>query len=109
MLNCLPSRKQCDKIKYINKRRKIMSEKKKMPALLLCFFLGVFGAHRFYVGKTGSAVAMLLISLLTGWAVVGFVVTWVWAIIDFIMICMNKFTDKEGKVLATDAPAAPAA
>ena len=29
------------------------SEKRILPALLLCFFLGIFGAHRFYAGKTG--------------------------------------------------------
>ena len=32
-------------------------------ALLLCLFLGGFGAHRFYVGKTASGITMLLITL----------------------------------------------
>ncbi|MEM5766695.1 MAG: TM2 domain-containing protein, partial [Bacillota bacterium] len=30
--------------------------KSKMTALLLCFFLGVLGVHRFYVGKMGTGI-----------------------------------------------------
>ena len=34
---------------------KAASDKAILPAFLLAFFFGVFGAHRFYVGKTGTA------------------------------------------------------
>ena len=37
-----------------------MSNSKMVPAALLCFFLGSFGAHRFYVGKVGTAILMIL-------------------------------------------------
>ena len=60
-----------------------------LTALLLCIFLGGFGAHRFYVGKTGSAVAQLL--TLGGCAV--------WAIIDLVNIITDKFTDVNGRPL----------
>ncbi len=65
-------------------------------ALLLCLLLGYFGAHRFYVGKTGSGVAMLLITLLLGWIGIGVVICGIWAFIDFIMICLNTFTTADG-------------
>ena len=67
-----------------------MTDKKILPAFLLCFFLGIFGAHRFYVGKTGTAIAHIL--TLGG---LGF-----WALYDFIMIIIGKFTDNEGKVIS---------
>jgi TM2 domain-containing membrane protein YozV len=55
----------------------------------------VFGAHRFYVGKTGSGVAMLLLTL-TG---VGVLVTGVWHVVDWILIVCGAFRDAEGRRL----------
>jgi len=36
-----------------------VSDKKFVPAVLLCFFLGAFGVHRFYLGKIGTRLLML--------------------------------------------------
>ena len=63
-----------------------MTEKRILPAFLLCFFLGIFGAHRFYVGKIGTGI--LQIVTLGGLGI--------WSLIDFIMIIVGAFTDKEG-------------
>lgn len=63
-----------------------MSDKKILPAFLLCFFFGVFGFHRFYVGKVGTGVLQLL--TFGGFGI--------WALIDFIMIIVGAFTDKAG-------------
>jgi TM2 domain-containing membrane protein YozV len=65
------------------------SDKKILPAFLLCFFLGIFGAHRFFVGKIGTGVLQLL--TLGGLGI--------WALIDFIMIIVGSFTDKDGNKL----------
>jgi TM2 domain-containing membrane protein YozV len=71
-----------------------------LAAVLFCFFLGCFGAHRFFVKKTGSAVAMLLITVLTGWIFgLGFYITGIWALVDLIMLVCEKFTTADGKVL----------
>lgn len=40
--------------------------KSKGVAYLLWFFLGIFSAHRFYLGKTGSAILYLLTGQLFG-------------------------------------------
>ena len=65
-----------------------MSDKRILPAFLLCFFFGVFGIHRFYVGKVGTGILQLL--TLGGFGI--------WAFIDFIMIIVGAFSDKEGHV-----------
>ena len=64
-------------------------KKRILPAFLLCFFLGCFGAHRFYVGKIGTGILQLL--TLGGLGI--------WALIDWIMIIIGAFTDKQGQKL----------
>jgi len=68
------------------KQEEKMSEKRIMPVFLLCFFFGVFGAHRFYVGKVGTGILHLL--TLGGLGI--------WTLIDFIMIIVGAFTDEKG-------------
>ena len=57
-----------------------------MTTLLLSFFLGGIGVDRFYLGYTGLGIAKLL--TLGGCGI--------WALIDFIMIAMNKMPDAQG-------------
>src|SRR5262249_52762625 len=62
------------------------TDKRILPAFLLCFFVGYLGVHRFYVGKIGSGIAML----------VTFGGLGVWWLIDLIIIVCGAFTDAQG-------------
>ena len=64
-----------------------------LPAFLLAFFLGVFGVHRFYVGKTGSGIVMLVLTL----TLVGAIVTAIWATVDWILLVCGAFRDGEDR------------
>ncbi len=66
-----------------------------LATFLFCLFLGVFGAHRFWAGKKGSAWAMLLITVLSfGF---GLFITSIWALVDLILIACAKFPGKDGQ------------
>lgn len=61
-------------------------------AYLLWFFIGGFGAHRFYLARTQSAVIMLIILILSlllsvvGIGLLGFVVIGIWWLVDLFLI-----------------------
>jgi len=63
------------------------SEKRVLPAALLCFFLGIFGAHRFYVGKIGTG--FLQLCTIGGLGI--------WWLIDMILILTGSFRDSDGR------------
>ncbi len=66
-----------------------VSDKGFVPAILLCFFLGMLGIHRFYVGKIGTGILMIV--TLGGLGI--------WTLVDFIMIVTGSFRDKQGRVV----------
>ena len=66
-----------------------VSPKSRLAAALLAWFLGVLGIHRFYVGKVGTGILMLV--TLGGLGI--------WALIDFIVILVGSFKDKEDRRL----------
>ncbi|MBW8843065.1 MAG: TM2 domain-containing protein [Sphingomonadales bacterium] len=63
----------------------VMGSKDKVAAALLAFFLGCFGAHKFYLNKTGAAVTMLLCGTI-GWLLVlpGLIIAII-AFVEFII------------------------
>ncbi len=65
------------------------SSHSKTTLALVCFFVGMLGIHRFMVGKVGTGILHLITFGLFG----------IWTLIDFIMILMGKFTDKQGNLI----------
>lgn len=98
-----------------------ISPKSRLAAALLAFFLGIFGGHRFYLGRYGSAAGMLVLTILffvllgvTGaafrfgfglalvniWALgvvtIPLVAVGIWALVDFIVILCGRMKDGKG-------------
>ena len=71
------------------------SPRSRLAAALLCFFLGWLGAHRFYVGKVGTGLLMVL--TLGGFGI--------WSLVDLIFIICGGFTDDAGLRLVSWTPA----
>jgi restriction system protein len=69
--------------------QQVVSSKNRLVALLLAIFLGCFGAHRFYVGKTGTGFIWLLTIGCYG-------VGWIF---DIVMLALGRFEDKHGRRL----------
>lgn len=63
-----------------------VSEKNFLATLLFCLLLGTLGIHRFYVGKIGTGILMLI--TLGGFGI--------WWLIDIILIACGAFRDKQG-------------
>lgn len=61
--------------------------KNKTTAILLCFFFGGLGVHRFYLGKIGTGLLMLF--TFGGFGI--------WTIIDFIKLIVISDKDFEKK------------
>jgi TM2 domain-containing membrane protein YozV len=64
-----------------------MSDKRILPAFLLCFFFGVFGVHRFYAGKVLTGILELVTIGGLG----------IWWLVDLILILTGSFRDGDGR------------
>lgn len=65
------------------------SHKSRKVALILCIFLGVIGAHNFYVGRYGRGIFFFLTA---GGFMIGFM-------IDIVKIILGRFKDQYGNYL----------
>ena len=65
------------------------SDRRILPALLLCLLLGVLGVHRFYVGKVGTGILMIL--TFGGFGI--------WVVVDLIAIVTGNFRDAQARRL----------
>ena len=63
-----------------------ISTKSRLAVTLLSWFLGPIGIHRFYLGKIGTGILMIVTAGGLG----------IWWLIDFIMAVSGAMKDKEG-------------
>ncbi len=66
-----------------------ISQKDWLTTLLLCFFLGLLGIHRFYTNSTAIGVVQLL--TLGGCGI--------WTLVDFIMLLAGSYRDGENRIV----------
>ena len=70
----------------------LFSDKEWLVALLISFFVGVFGIDRFYLGYVGTGILKLITFGGCG----------IWYLYDLIMIAMGKLNDSDGLTLRRD-------
>lgn len=71
------------------KKKKTISDKKRITALILCVFFGWLGLHRFYVNKFFTGFFMMF--TFGGFGLL--------IMIDFFMIIFGNFNDSYGRKL----------
>jgi hypothetical protein len=100
-----------------------VSPKSRLATSLLAWFLGYFGVHRFYTGKIGTGVIMLILGVASSlcwfggflgvldedraepifglWLIAGllYFAVWIWMVIDFIIAVTGNFRDSQGKII----------
>ncbi len=62
--------------------------KNKTTAALLAFFLGVFGAHKFYLGKTVTGIIYIVITIFSLGLITGII-----SFVEFIMLLVMSDED----------------
>jgi TM2 domain-containing membrane protein YozV len=67
----------------------VYSDKSLSTAILLSYFLGIFGVDRFYLGQVGLGVVKLL--TLGGFGI--------WYLIDLVLLAIGQIRDPEGRRL----------
>ncbi len=82
----------CPKCGY---RTASVPENSMVVYVLLAFFVGMFGVHKFYAGKTGQGVAMLIMGTIGWLLIIPGVAACIWAFVDFIIGLLNMSTPEK--------------
>jgi TM2 domain-containing membrane protein YozV len=75
------------------------SDKRILPAFLLCLFFGILGIHAFYAGRRLEGILYLVVFVLAMWPIGGLllIVSAVCSIIDLIRIIIGAYKDGQGR------------
>ena len=83
-----------------------VSDKSRLATTLFVLALGQFGAHRFYAGKTETAMSMLALAI-PSWLTLWYPLGWLflsslaaWVLIDATLAVSGHMRDSEGKLIS---------
>jgi TM2 domain-containing membrane protein YozV len=62
----------------------------RITAMVLCAFLGIFGAHKFYTGQKRQGIAFIVLDL----TIIGIIVSAIWAFINLFLMTIDKRNSK---------------
>lgn len=82
-----------------------VSAKSRLTATLLVLSIGQFGAHRFYAGKTETALSMLVLAV-PSWMAPWYPAGWlfalplvVWILVDAFLVISGQMEDAQGNLI----------
>jgi len=78
------------------------NDKNRIVAAVLAFFLGVFGVHKFYMGKTNAGLIMLLCGTIGWLLVLPGIFASITAFIEFIIYLVTSDEDFEDRYINGD-------
>ncbi len=67
--------------------------KSRTTAALWCFFLGGFGAHKFYLNQTNTGLVYLLCTLFLFWTIISPIVIGLICLVEFIQLLVMSDTE----------------
>ena len=72
----------------------VRTSKSRGVFIILGLFLGCLGFHNFYAGYHGRGAAQVIIMILLGWLLIGFVITGIWALIEILSVTQDGNGEK---------------
>lgn len=72
----------------------VKSAKNRGVYIILGLLLGLLGIHNFYAGYFARGAVQLLVILLLGWIVVGFVIVVPWVLVELFVVTEDAAGDK---------------
>ena len=72
----------------------VQASKSRGLYVILGLFLGCLDIHNFYAGYFRKGATQLIITLLLGWIVIGFIITAIWALLDILVFDIDAAGNK---------------
>jgi len=103
-IDTYPQEIENKKDKNLGKNEVDDTSKKRLVSFVLCLFLGLFGIHRFYVGKIKSGLLQILLPFFTIILIaiteldvlaMSLLLCLIWYCVDLFSILFGKFKDKD--------------